>query len=106
MVLKKLGQPIMTNLYYNTVKSLLERASSVLVDAEAVEVLLGYIIELLQGESPGGDLNVEPSRGSLKGLNLLQVTALNLNIDNHLRELTNAWFFAAFGSNATAHVHA
>lgn len=40
-VLKKLGQPIMTNLYYNTVKMLLERIASVMVDKTSVEFLLG-----------------------------------------------------------------
>lgn len=37
-LLKKLGQPVMTNLYYNTVKMLLERLSSVMVDSEALKV--------------------------------------------------------------------
>lgn len=40
-VLKKLGQPVMTNLYYNTVKMLLERISSVMVDHEAIRLLIG-----------------------------------------------------------------
>ena len=39
-MLKKLGSPIMTNLYYNTVKGLLERVSSVMIDAEAVQNLV------------------------------------------------------------------
>jgi hypothetical protein len=39
-VLKKLGHPVMTNLYYNTIKLLLERTSSVFVDREAVSVSL------------------------------------------------------------------
>lgn len=37
-VLKKLGQPVMTNLYYNTIKMLLERISSVMIDEEAIRV--------------------------------------------------------------------
>lgn len=40
IVLKKLGQPIMTNLYYNTVKMLLERIASVMVDRESIEMLV------------------------------------------------------------------
>ena len=44
-VLKKLGQPVMTNLYYNTIKMLLERVSSVMIDEEAIRVsLLGSIL--------------------------------------------------------------
>lgn len=43
MVLKKLGQPVMTNLYYNTIKMLLERVSSVMIDEEAIRVsIYGY----------------------------------------------------------------
>nr|CAD7404383.1 unnamed protein product [Timema cristinae] len=38
LVLKKLGQPVMTNLYYNTVKMLLERVSSVMIDHESLKV--------------------------------------------------------------------
>lgn len=37
-VLKKLGPPVMTNLLYNTIKMLLERVSSVIIDADAIRV--------------------------------------------------------------------
>lgn len=49
LMLKKLGQPIMTNLYYNTVKMLLERISSVMVDQQALKVnfSLCYIYSIL-----------------------------------------------------------
>lgn len=45
-VLKKLGQPVMTNLYYNTIKMLLERVSSVMIDEEAIRVsiIFQYIL--------------------------------------------------------------
>ena len=43
LILKKLGQPIMTNLYYNTVKMLLERISSVMVDKQALKVNFSYL---------------------------------------------------------------
>jgi sister-chromatid-cohesion protein PDS5 len=105
MLLKKLGQPIMTNLYYNTVKSLLERASSVLVDAEAVEVLLGFIIELLQGEAVGGDLHIDPSRGSLKGLTLLQVLLQLIFFGDRKRKLIRV-FLAVVGNHQAAPVPA
>lgn len=42
-VLKKLGQPVMTNLYYNTIKMLLERVSSVMIDEEAIRVSLSSV---------------------------------------------------------------
>lgn len=40
IVLKKLGQPIMTNLYYNTIKMLLERVASVMVDHHSLQILV------------------------------------------------------------------
>lgn len=40
IVLKKLGPPIASNLYYNTIKMLLERCSSVMIDAEALKVII------------------------------------------------------------------
>lgn len=43
MVLKKLGQPVMTNLYYNTIKMLLERVSSVMIDEEAIRVSILFL---------------------------------------------------------------
>ena len=43
-LLKKLGQPVMTNLYYNTVKMLMERISSVLVDKDAIQNLVTIMI--------------------------------------------------------------
>ncbi|XP_073962358.1 cohesin associated factor B pds5 isoform X2 [Choristoneura fumiferana] len=51
-VLKKLGQPVMTNLYYNTVKMLLERVSSVMVDHEALLILVGYVEGCARGTDP------------------------------------------------------
>ncbi len=48
LLLKKLGAPIMTNLYYRTIKALLERVSSVMVDGEAVEHLVALVKEALE----------------------------------------------------------
>ena len=44
-ILKKMGSPIMTNLYYGTVKQILERVSSVMIDREAIQCLVGYVME-------------------------------------------------------------
>eukprot|EP00095_Tigriopus_kingsejongensis_P010616 maker-scaffold795_size96016-snap-gene-0.21 protein:Tk10616 transcript:maker-scaffold795_size96016-snap-gene-0.21-mRNA-1 annotation:"androgen-induced proliferation inhibitor" len=46
-VLKKLGAPIMTNLYYGTVKQLLERISSVMVDNDAIRELASLVEDAL-----------------------------------------------------------
>ncbi|KAJ2941394.1 hypothetical protein O0L34_g3602 [Tuta absoluta] len=49
-VLKKLGQPVMTNLYYNTVKMLLERVSSVMIDHDSLLILVGYVQSAVNGD--------------------------------------------------------
>ena len=41
-----MGSPIMTNLYYGTVKQILERVSSVMIDREAIQYLVGYVMEV------------------------------------------------------------
>lgn len=51
-MLKKLGHPIMTNLYYNTVKMLLERVSSVMIDHDSLLILVGYVEGAVQGTDP------------------------------------------------------
>jgi sister chromatid cohesion protein PDS5 len=100
-ILKKLGAPIMTNIYYNIVKILLSRIASVMIDRENIEVL----IQLIEGQlhharkskkiddddddenaDPKVDtqnnnnrnvlldnLNLRPEDTSAKGLNLLTV---------------------------------
>ncbi|GBP62684.1 Sister chromatid cohesion protein PDS5 homolog B-B, partial [Eumeta japonica] len=51
-VLKKLGQPVMANLYYNTVKMLLERVSSVMIDHQSLLILVGYVESAVKGTDP------------------------------------------------------
>ena len=41
-----MGSPIMTNLYYGTVKQILERVSSVMIDREAIQHLVQYVKEV------------------------------------------------------------
>lgn len=41
-LLKRLGEPVETNLYFYTIKLLMDRISSVLIDQEAVEYLASY----------------------------------------------------------------
>lgn len=48
-MLKKLGQPVMTNVYYNTIKMLLERVSSVMIDHETLLILLQYVAGAVNG---------------------------------------------------------
>lgn len=48
----------MTNLYYGITKQLLERISSVMVDAEAIAHLVAYVKDAVQG----GDIITELGR--------------------------------------------
>jgi sister chromatid cohesion protein PDS5 len=87
-ILKKLGTPIMTNTYYNTVKILLSRIASVMIDREGIEVLIRLIREqinvALKTSEDDEDtqqmsnvllknLKLKPEDTSAKGLNLLTV---------------------------------
>lgn len=73
-ILKKLGQPVMTNLYYNTIKMLLERVSSVMVDQTALEALIGLVEGALNADLAVLDsLNLTSDVASEKGLKLLFV---------------------------------
>ena len=90
-ILKKLGTPIMTNIYYNTIKILLSRIASVMIDKEGIEVLI-HLIEgqlqqikqpkaandmeeehLLKENNLLDSLNLKPEDTSARGLNLLTV---------------------------------
>ncbi|XP_017780712.1 PREDICTED: sister chromatid cohesion protein PDS5 homolog B isoform X2 [Nicrophorus vespilloides] len=70
-VLKKLGQPVMTNLYYNTVKMLLERVSSVMVDHQAIKLLVGYVDDCLRGGNTIEEVGLHPATAGDRGLKLL-----------------------------------
>ncbi|XP_044744637.1 sister chromatid cohesion protein PDS5 homolog B [Coccinella septempunctata] len=70
-VLKKLGQPVMVNLYYNTVKMLLERISSVMIDHEAVKLLVGYVEDCLKGGNTIEEIGLHPATAGDRGLKLL-----------------------------------
>nr|XP_045585415.1 sister chromatid cohesion protein PDS5 homolog B-B-like [Procambarus clarkii]XP_045585416.1 sister chromatid cohesion protein PDS5 homolog B-B-like [Procambarus clarkii] len=73
-ILKKLGQPVMTNLYYNTIKMLLERVSSVMVDQTALEALIGLVEGALNADPTVLDtLNLTSDIATEKGLKLLFV---------------------------------
>ncbi|KAJ8941700.1 hypothetical protein NQ318_023296 [Aromia moschata] len=70
-VLKKLGPPVMTNLYYNTVKMLLERISSVMIDHEAIRLLVGYVEDCLRGGNTIEEVGLHPATAGDRGLKLL-----------------------------------
>lgn len=72
-VLKKLGQPVMTNLYYNTIKMLLERVSSVMIDHESLLILVGYVEGAVKGTDPSiaEECGIELAQAAERGLKLL-----------------------------------
>lgn len=70
-VLRKLGPPVMTNLYYNTVKMLLERISSVMIDHEAIKLLVGYVEDCLRGGNTIEEVGLHPATAGDRGLKLL-----------------------------------
>ena len=73
-ILKKLGSPIMTNLYYGTVKQLLERISSVMVDREAIQILVKLVKDSLNPEGAIiEELGLDPDTAGERGLRLLFV---------------------------------
>lgn len=70
-VLKKLGSPVMTNLYYNMVKMLLERISSVMIDHEALGILIRYVEDCLRGGNSIEEIGLHPATAGDRGLKLL-----------------------------------
>ncbi|XP_014279866.1 sister chromatid cohesion protein PDS5 homolog B-B isoform X2 [Halyomorpha halys] len=74
-LLKKLGQPVMTNLYYNTIKTLLERVSSVMIDYEALKVLIRYVEDCLNGGNLIEELGLHPNTAGERGLKMLMMLA-------------------------------
>lgn len=65
----------MTNLYYNTIKMLLERVSSVMVDRVALEALVSMVEGALNGDPTILDtLNLTSDIATEKGLKLLFVS--------------------------------
>lgn len=95
-VLKKLGQPVMTNLYYNTVKMLLERISSVMVDHEAIKLLVGYVEDCLRGGNTIEEVGLHPATAGDRGLKLLVMLSCvfpshfhHTDVLEHLLQLLN-----------------
>lgn len=93
-VLKKLGQPVMVNLYYNTVKMLLERISSVMVDHEAIKILIYYVEDCLKGGNTIEEIGLHPATAGDRGLRLLVMLSVvfpshfhHEDVIKHLMEL-------------------
>lgn len=63
----------MTNLYFNTVKMLLERISSVMIDSIALEHLISYVEDCLKGGNSIEEIGLNPSTAGERGVRLIQV---------------------------------
>ncbi|XP_055534630.1 sister chromatid cohesion protein PDS5 homolog B-B [Wyeomyia smithii] len=75
IVLKKLGPPITTNSYYNTVKMLLERIASVMVDKQSIGILIELIQECMNGSEVIDEVSLPSESAGERGLKLLTVLA-------------------------------
>ncbi|XP_068145904.1 sister chromatid cohesion protein PDS5 homolog B [Drosophila tropicalis] len=91
VLLKKLGAHIQSNLYYNTVKMLIERVASVMVDKESIGVLIGLIEKCIQGGSICEDIGINRHEAGERGLKLLSmlsyVFSAHFFTDTSLRHL-------------------
>ncbi|XP_050425690.1 sister chromatid cohesion protein PDS5 homolog B-like [Adelges cooleyi] len=72
-LLKKLGKPNTTNVYYNTLKALLERALSVMIDSQSLKVLFIHVENCLNAGHMVDELGLHPGTAGYKGLELLNV---------------------------------
>ncbi|EDW00733.1 sister chromatid cohesion protein PDS5 homolog B [Drosophila grimshawi] len=91
VLLKKLGAHVMTNLYYNTVKMLIERVASVMVDKESIGVLIGLIEQCIQGGEICNEIGISRHEAGERGLKLLSmlsyVFSAHFFTDTSLRHL-------------------
>ncbi|KAH8402050.1 hypothetical protein KR009_009482 [Drosophila setifemur] len=91
VLLKKLGAHVQSNLYYNTVKMLIERVASVMVDKESIGVLIGLIEQCIQGGSMCEEIGISRHEAGERGLKLLSmlsyVFSTHFYTDTSLRHL-------------------
>lgn len=83
----------MTNLYYNTVKMLLERVSSVMIDHESLLLLVGYV----EGAVKGTDPSIAEECGKYLSWQMInythkrQVESVTLTLKMLLQVLLKGW---------------
>lgn len=74
-VLSKLSQLNVTNLYYKTVKTLLQRIASVIVDRASIKYFIYIVQDFLDGRSTIEGVSLPPKSAGERGLKLLTVLA-------------------------------
>ncbi|CAB4062469.1 PDS5 [Lepeophtheirus salmonis] len=70
---KKLGSPVKSNLYHGTIKQLLERISSLMIDMDAIQHLIQYVKEALENGPILQELELDSNFAAERGLKLLFV---------------------------------
>eukprot|EP00088_Acartia_fossae_P068134 TRINITY_DN857_c0_g1_i5.p1 TRINITY_DN857_c0_g1~~TRINITY_DN857_c0_g1_i5.p1 ORF type:complete len:1163 (-),score=343.93 TRINITY_DN857_c0_g1_i5:589-3927(-) len=73
IIYRQLGTPNMANIYLNTVKKLMERGSSVIVDADGIWSLVQLVQDVLKNGETITELDLDPDTAGEKGLRLLFV---------------------------------
>ncbi|XP_036333195.1 sister chromatid cohesion protein PDS5 homolog B isoform X1 [Rhagoletis pomonella] len=71
LLLKKLGNPMTANLYYNTVKMLIERVASVMVDKESIGILISLIDQCMQRGKIVEEVGIPSDEAGERGLKFL-----------------------------------
>ncbi|EDW47482.1 sister chromatid cohesion protein PDS5 homolog B [Drosophila sechellia] len=91
VLLKKLGAHVQSNLYYNTVKMLIERVASVMVDKESIGVLISLIEQCIEKGSMCEEIGISAQEAGERGLKLLAmlsyVFSAHFFTDTSLRHL-------------------
>ncbi|GAB6027135.1 hypothetical protein CHUAL_013897 [Chamberlinius hualienensis] len=74
-LLKKLGNPVMTNVFYMTVKQLLERVAPVLIDKNAIQILVTCVEKVMNNDTAMLE-EVDSPKALERGLRLLHGLAI------------------------------
>uniref|UniRef100_A0A0A1XF21 Sister chromatid cohesion protein PDS5 homolog B-B n=2 Tax=Zeugodacus cucurbitae TaxID=28588 RepID=A0A0A1XF21_ZEUCU len=71
LLLKKLGNPMAANVYYNTVKMLIERIASVMVDKESVGILVSLVDQCMERGKVLEEVGIPSEEAGERGLKFL-----------------------------------
>lgn len=96
----------MTNLYFNNVKMLLERISSVMIDSVALEHLIGYVEDCLKGGNSIEEIGLNPSTAGERGVRLIQVKIyyFSFAVFICLRYTIHSFLYFRFYHSYTRHI--
>lgn len=72
-ILRSLGKPVTTNLYYNFIKQLLERIVPVLLDKESVKYLVSIAEDTVVGNGGSIEAELKLENSAPKGFDLINV---------------------------------